>query len=195
MIFKVSIARVKNGLQSESARAFIYLLIALTHVRISTQLFIPGKNWILSLAELTLFLEEKKAKFQVNSLSKEFFVVKIDGDKGFWTIESLGGFIKIGDVNARFSTEKVKEAFFERKSEVKKQISKNVASNQLIEDIVVAASEKTVFGVSVYCAEKSLRPVTRSIQRFVGSTVKHELGEQGIKSKFLGYPKDRKFPQ
>jgi tRNA G10 N-methylase Trm11 len=159
------------------------------------QLFIPGKNWCLSLAELASFLEARKAKFEVNSLSKEFFVVRFDEDKGFWNIADLGGFIKIGEVTATLSTENVKEAFFEKSKEAKTQISKDVASSRLTNGMVEAAVGKTVFGVSVYCAEKSLRPVSRSIQRFVGSTIKRELAERGMKSKFMGFPKDRKLPQ
>jgi len=161
----------------------------------SAHLFIAGKNWRLSLAELASFLEARKAKLEINSLSKEFFVVRIGEDKGFWTIADLGGFIKIGDVTATLSTENVKEAFFEKSKEAKTQISKDVASSGLIDGMVEGASGKTVFGVSVYCAEKSLRPVSRSIQRFVGSTVKRELAERGMKSKFMGFPKKRKLPQ
>ncbi len=161
----------------------------------SAQLFIPGKNWKLSLAELASLLEARKAKLEVNSLSKEFFVVRIDEGNAFWTIADLGGFIKIGEVNATLSTENVKEAFFEKSKEAKRRISTDVASSGLLDGMVEAASGKTVFGVSVYCAEKSLRPVSRSIQRFVGSTVKRGLAERGMKSKFMGFPKDRKLPQ
>ena len=161
----------------------------------SAQLFIPGKNWKLSLAELASFLEARKAKLEVNSLSKEFFVVRISEDEGYWTIADLGGFIKIGEVTATLSTDSVKEAFFEKSKEAKKQISTNVASSGLLDGMVEAASGKTVFGVSVYCAEKLLRPVSRSIQRFVGSAVKCELADRGVKSKFMGFPKKRKLPQ
>ena len=164
-------------------------------MRISTQLFIPGKNWRLSLAELVSFLEARRVKFEVYSLSKEFFAARIDQNKGFWTVADFGGFIKIGNVNAKLPTKNIKEAFFEENIEAKTQISRNVASSQLMDQIVEAASGKTMFGVSVYCTEKSLRPVTRSIQRFVGSTIKHELMKRGIKSRFMGFPKDRKVPQ
>ena len=164
-------------------------------MRISTQLFIPGKNWRLSLAELISFLKARRVKFEIYLLSKEFFVARIDQDEGFWSIADLGGFIKIGNVNAELPTKNVKEAFFEKNREAKTQISRKVASSQLIDRIVETASGKTMFGVSVYCTEESLRPVTRSIQRFVGSTIKHELLEHGTKSRFMGFPKDRKVPQ
>jgi tRNA G10 N-methylase Trm11 len=160
-----------------------------------TQVFIPGKNWKLSLAELVSFLEARKVKFEVYSFSKEFFTVRIRGAKGFGAIADLGGFIKIGDINATISTENVKEAFLQKNKQAKAQISRDVADSGLIGDIMEAASEKILFGVSVYCSENSLRPVSRNIQRFVGSTVKRELAECGRKSKFMGFAKERKHPQ
>ncbi len=160
-----------------------------------TQLFIPGKNWKLSLAELASFLEARKMKLEVDLFSKEFFVVRIEEDSDFEDIADLGGFIKIGDVAATFSTESVKEAFLQENKLAKAEIGRNVASSGLSSGIVGAASGKTVFGVSVYCAESSLRPVSRSIQRFVGSSVKRELAGYGRKSKFMGFAKDRKHPQ
>jgi tRNA G10 N-methylase Trm11 len=172
----------------------IYLVTVLACVSMRFQLFIPGKNWRLSLAELASFLEARKAKFKVHSFSKEFFVVKIE-EEGAWGIADLGGFIKIGDVTATLSTESVKEAFLQKNKEAKAQISKVIASSGLIDDLLKTASEKTVFGVSVYCAERSLRPVSRIIQRFVGSTVKRELAGYGKKSKFMGFSRERKHPQ
>jgi tRNA G10 N-methylase Trm11 len=160
-----------------------------------TQLFTPGKNWRLSLAELASFLDARKAKFEIYSLLKEFFVVRIKEDRGAWDIADLGGFIKIGDVTATFSTENVKKAFLQKNKEAKAQISRDIASSGSIGKLLKKASGKTVFGVSVYCAERSLRPVSRSIQRFVGSSVKRELAGDGKKSKFMGFSKERKQPQ
>jgi tRNA G10 N-methylase Trm11 len=169
--------------------------MALTRVKPPTQVFIPGKNWRLSLAELISFLETRKARFKVYSFSNEFFVVRIEENGGFGAIASLGGFIKIGDVAAVLSTESLKEAFLQKNREAKAQVTQNVASSDIANGIVEAESGKTVFGVSVYCSENSLRPVSRSIQRFVGSAVKRELAGHGKKSKFMGFAKDRKHPQ
>jgi tRNA G10 N-methylase Trm11 len=173
----------------------IYLVTVLAGVNMRFQLFIPGKNWRLSLAELVSFLEARKARFRVSSFSKEFFVVEIEEEKGGWGIVDLGGFIKIGDVTATLSTESIRKAFLQKNREAKAQISKVIASSGLIDDLLKTVSEKTVFGVSVYCAERSLRPVSRSIQRFVGSTVKRGLAGYGKKSKFMGFSKERKQPQ
>jgi tRNA G10 N-methylase Trm11 len=179
---------------SQSGHLLIYLVMALTRVRMPTQLFIPGKNWKLSLAELVSFLEARKTKFKVYSFSKEFFVVKVE-DKGFWAIADLGGFIKIGNAAVEFSTENVKKAFLQKNREAQAQIRRDVASSGLIDGMLETASGKNVFGVSVYCAESSVRPVCKIIQRFVGSTVKRELAEYGQKSKFMGFSRDRKHPQ
>ena len=159
------------------------------------QVFIPGKNCRLSLAELVSLLEARKTKFNVHSFSKEFFVVGNEEKRGFRAIADLGGFIKIGDVAARFSTERVKQAFLQKSREAKDQISRDVASSGLIEGMVKAVSGKTVFGVSVYCAESSLRSVSKIVQRFAGSALKRELAGYGKKSKFMGFAKDRKYPQ
>jgi tRNA G10 N-methylase Trm11 len=160
-----------------------------------TQVFIPGKNWKLSLAELVSLLEARKSVVKLYSLSEEFFVVGNQKDLGFWAIADLGGFIKIGDVAARFSTESVKQAFLQKSREAKDQISRDIASSGMIDGMVKAVSGKTVFGVSVYCAESSLRSVSKSVQRFVGGAVKREMAMYGKKSKFMGFAKDRKHPQ
>jgi tRNA G10 N-methylase Trm11 len=169
--------------------------MALTRVKAPILVFIPGKNWILSLAELVSFLEARKTKFEVYSFSKDFFVIRVAEDENSVTIADLGGFIKIGNETSAFSTENVKKAFLQKSKEAQEQISRDVAASSLINGILEKASGKTVFGVSVYCAEKSLRPVSRIMQRFVGSAVKRELAGYGKKSKFMGFSKDRKFPQ
>jgi tRNA G10 N-methylase Trm11 len=169
--------------------------MALTRVKASTEIFIPGKNWRLSLAELISILDTRKQKFKVCSFSKEFFVVSLADERGFEAVSDLGGFIKIGEVAATFSTESVKEAFLQKSKTGKEQITREIASTGIASDIVEAESGKTVFGVSMYCAENSLRPVSKLIQRFVGSAVKRELAGQGQKSKFMGFAKDRRFPQ
>jgi len=162
----------------------------------AVHVFIPGKNWKLSLAELASFLETRKVKFEVCSLSKEFFVASVEDSSGALAIADLGGIIKIGDVTANLPTEIVEKAFLQKNKEAQAQISRDITSSGLVDGILkMASSEKTVFGVSVYCAEGSLLPVSRSIQRFVGSSIKRELAGYGKKSKFMGFSKDRKYPQ
>jgi tRNA G10 N-methylase Trm11 len=159
------------------------------------QLFIPGKNWRLSLAELASFLEARRINFAVCSISKEFFVVSVEEKVGASIIDDLGGTIKIGDSLANFSTETAKRAFLQKDKKAQAQIGRDIVASGLVDEMLKAESEKTLFGVSVYCAEKQLRPLSKIIQRFIGSSLKRELADYGKKSKFMGFAKDRKLPQ
>jgi tRNA G10 N-methylase Trm11 len=157
--------------------------------------FIPGKNWILSLAELVSFLEAREIKFEIGSFSKEFFVGSTDEIDGASAIADLGGILKIGRVAADFATQTVKEAFLQKNKETRTQIEREIVSSGLFAEMLKATSEKTVFGVSVYCAEESLRPFSKVIQRFVGSSIKRELAAHGKRSNFMGFSKNREYPQ
>ncbi len=173
----------------------IYLVTVLACVSTRFQLFISGKNWRLSLAELVSFLEDRRIKFAVCSVSKEFFVVSVEEKVGASIIGDLGGTIKIGDSAANFSTEIVKRAFLQKDREAQAEIGRDIVTSGLVDEMLKAESEKILFGVSVYCAEKSLRPVSKVIQRFIGSSIKRGLAGYGKKSKFMGFAKDRKLPQ
>jgi tRNA G10 N-methylase Trm11 len=173
----------------------IYLVTVLACVSMRFQLFIPGKNWRLSLAELASFLEARRIKFVVCSVSKEFFGVSVEEKVDVSIIDDLGGTIKIGNSMVNFSTEIVKSAFLQEDKKAQAQIGRAIASSGLVDEMLKAESEKALFGVSVYCAEKSLRPVSKVIQRFTGSSIKRGLAGYGRKSKFMGFAKDRKFPQ
>jgi tRNA G10 N-methylase Trm11 len=173
----------------------IYLVTVLACVNMRFQLFIPGKNWRLSLAELASFLEARRIKFAVCSLSKEFFVVSAEEKVDASIIDDLGGTIKIGDSATNFSTETVKRAFLQKNRKAQAQIGRAIVTSGLVDELLKAESEKALFGVSVYCAEKSLRPVSKIIQRFIGSSIKRELAGYGKKSKFMGFAKDRRLPQ
>ena len=159
------------------------------------ELFISGKNWKLSLAELTSYLKNREIKFEVQFFSKEFFAVNIEAESlGTSVIEDLGGTIKIGEVKAKFPTLIVKDAFLERNKQSQSQITESLTSSSLVDDMDKSA-EKVLFGVSVYCAEKTLRQLSGGIQRFVGSAVKDELADHDKKSKFMGFSKDRRLAQ
>lgn len=160
-----------------------------------THMFIPGKNWKLSLAELVSFLEARKVKFEIGLFSKEFFAASIEESVGALAIADLGGILKIGSVATDFATQMVEKAFLQKNIQTQMQIKRDITSNGLIAEMLKAASGKTVFGVSVYCAEESLRPVSKIIQRFVGSSIKRELAAHGKKSRFMGFSKNREHPQ
>ncbi len=159
------------------------------------QVVIPGKNWHLSLAELASFAEARSVKFSINSVSKELFVVNLEDKNSASIIDYLGGIIKIGVSTTDFSTQIVKKAFLKKDREAKAQISKMIQTSGLVGKMVIAKSGKTLFGVSVYCADKQLRAFSKVIQRFIGSSIKRELSGYGRKSEFMGFAKGRKLPQ
>jgi len=157
--------------------------------------FIPGKNWKLSLAELISFLEVKCAKVEVNESSKTFFVLSVS-DPDLIDISALGGIIKVGKPIAKLDTEKVKEAFLNGDKQRKKQIRKEISETGLVNRMFERDfSRKSVFGVSVYWADSALRPVSKMLQRFLGSTVKKLLAAEGKKVNFMGFARERNYPQ
>jgi tRNA G10 N-methylase Trm11 len=161
---------------------------------VPTKLFISGKNWMLSLAELTSYFKARKIDFEIQFFSGEFFVLSFKGDFEATTISGLGGTIKIAEVKAKFSTEIVKEAFLKKNKHAKTQIIEFLASNGLV-DGMAKSPEKLLFGVSVYCTESTLRSSSGVIQRFVGSAVKDYLADLGKKANFMGFSNDRKLAQ
>jgi tRNA G10 N-methylase Trm11 len=159
-----------------------------------TELFISGKNWMLSLAELTSYFKAREIGFEVQFFSGEFFTLSFERDFDASAIADLGGTIKIGEVKAKFPTETVKEAFLKKNKQAQQQIIESLGSSGLV-DGIAKSSEKVLFGVSVYCTENTLRPLSGGIQRFVGSAVKNELADLGKKSNFMGFGKDRRQAQ
>ncbi len=139
-------------------------------------------------------MKARETKFELQFFSKEFFAIKVEEGFGASVIDDLGGTIKIGEAKAKFPTLIVKEAFLERNKQAQSQIAASIASSGIVDGMAKSA-EKVLFGVSVYCAEKTLRPLSWVIQRFIGSTVKDELAGYGKKSKFMGFSKDRRFAQ
>jgi tRNA G10 N-methylase Trm11 len=159
-----------------------------------TELFISGKNWRLSLAELAAYLKARALKFEIKFFSKDFFVIEFPNGFDTSAIESLGGTIKIGEEKTKFPTQTIREAFVNKNKQAQIQITQTLESSSLVNEIDKSA-EKLFFGVSVYCAENPLRPLSGTIQRFVGSAVKDELKGYGKKSKFMGFSKDRRSAQ
>jgi tRNA G10 N-methylase Trm11 len=159
-----------------------------------TKLFISGKNWKLSLAELAAYLNAKELKFEVRFFSKEFFALNVERDFGVSAMQELGGTIKIGDVKTEFPAQIVRQAFLEKNKRIQSRIAESLASSGLV-DRMAKASGKVLFGVSAYCSDKTLRPLSGVIQRFVGSAVKDELADCGKKSRFMGFSKERRLAQ
>jgi len=157
--------------------------------------FIPGKNWRLSLAELVSFLDTRRIDFDVREFSREFFEVNIQSGDSFLSADAFGGIIKIGAVKEVFPTKLLADFFVENDKSAKTQIKEKIASSGVVAGMLGKSTGKQLFGVSVYCADRSLRGSSYRIHRFVGSSIKKGLATEGVKSDFMGFSRDRQFPQ
>ncbi len=160
----------------------------------TTKLFISGKNWRLSLAEVTSYLKAKQKSFKIKFFSRDFFAIDIEESLAETFIEDLGGTIKIGETKKSIPTQIFKESFLDKKEQAQTYISEAIGSSGLVNEMLSPAN-KVFFGVSVYCSEKTLRQFSWIIQRFIGSAVKAKLLEQGTKAKFMGFSKKRGLAQ
>jgi hypothetical protein len=77
-----------------------------------TQIFISGKNWKLSLAELTAYFQTNQENFEATFVSKEFFTFNLKQE--ITAIDDLGGTIKIGTPQAEFPNRMHKHAFLKK---------------------------------------------------------------------------------
>jgi tRNA G10 N-methylase Trm11 len=157
-----------------------------------TQVFISGKNWILSLAELTTYLQTNNNKFEIQYFSREFFVINLEKNLGPAEIVNLGGTIKIGDPRTTLLSEAVKEAFLNKNKQTQKQIEETIASSPIPKDM---KPDRILFGVSLYFTDNTFSPMAMRMQRAIGSAVKDELKAQGKKADFMGYSSERKLAQ
>ena len=157
--------------------------------------FVPGKNWRLSLAELIAYLEAGNYGFELCEFTPAFFTVDVDGGLGSSVVADMGGIIKIGKVVTNVATSTMKEAFLRGSKEAQAQVRICLSTSGIVGEMAEATYGKAVFGVSVYCAEQSFYPASRMVQRFVGSSLKHELAALGRKSGFMGFPRSRREPQ
>ncbi|MCW4018693.1 MAG: hypothetical protein NWF00_08485 [Candidatus Bathyarchaeota archaeon] len=157
--------------------------------------FVSGKNWKLSLAEITTYLNARGCEFEVSEFSRSFFTIKTKTPLNASIIDDLGGALKIARVVAFVPTKRITDAFLEEDKQVKKQLKFDFPLDGLAEEMPRADSGKAVFGVSVYWSDPFFKPAGRAAQRFLGSAIKNELKEQGKKARFMGFPKDRNNPQ
>jgi tRNA G10 N-methylase Trm11 len=161
----------------------------------TTYIFISGKNWKLSLAELAAFFENRNIRFQISDLSKSFFTVETDEPLNPSIIDNIGGTIKIGKVLLAVSPEIVKEAFLHKNKHAQKQIKNDLTENLALTELFQKSSGKLVFGVSLYFDDHHFLRASKEAYRFIGNCFKEKLESEGIKSKFMGFPKDRRLPQ
>lgn len=171
-----------------------FCIIGMSKPKTMNHVFIPGKNWRLSLAELLSFFEARKCSFRILDISKSHFVVAGDESLGS-CIDELGGTTKIGRAITIVPSEIVNDAFLRRKKEAQIEFRTRLSSNLVFDEVFKASPDRRLFGVSLYFENPVYYRVSRMTQRFLGSYFKKELEAHGIKSKFMGFPRNRKLPQ
>jgi len=159
-----------------------------------TKIFVSGKNWMLSLAELTAYFSTRKIKFKIEYFSREFFTFNFEEPFDASAINDLGGTIKIGEAKTTLSTETIKEAFLQKNKQAQNQIAQTLSASGVFEGMANAPG-KALFGVSVYFTDNAFSPYSGRMQRFIGSAIKEELANRGKKANFIGYSQDRKEAQ
>ena len=169
--------------------------MAMSNPKQTTYIFIPGKNWKLSLAELATFFETRNLRFQIPDLSKSFFTVETEEPLNPSMINDLGGTIKIGKALLSISLELVKDAFLHRNKHAQAQIKTDLAEKLATTEFFQKPFKKLVFGVSLYFDDRHFLRSSKEMYRFIGNCFKEKLGSADIKAKFMGFPKDRRLPQ
>jgi tRNA G10 N-methylase Trm11 len=159
--------------------------------------FISGKNWKLSLAEITSYLAAVGCIFEVSEFSRSYFLIRTKAPLEPSLINDLGGILKISKTIAFLPSTLMVEAFsFSReKKQAKDELKKKMPLEVLAGDIPAASSGKSVFGVSVYWVDPAFRSNANVAQRFIGSALKEELKLEGKKARFMGFPRGRENPQ
>jgi len=170
-------------------------MIRMPNLKQPIYVFISGKNWKLSLAELVSFLKVRRYQFKITDLAKSFFIVETEENLDDSLIDDLGGIIKIGKVISHIPSENVKDAFLQRSKQVQEEIKANLSVNCAINEIFKTPIKKCVFGVSLYFEDSRFMRASREMQRFVGSYFKDRLAAEGTRAKFMGFPKNRQLPQ
>jgi tRNA G10 N-methylase Trm11 len=157
--------------------------------------FVSGKNWKLSLAEITSFLKARDYVFEVSEFSRSFFTLRLQTTIQSSLIDELGGILKIAEKTVSIPTEQLLEVMMSGNSDEKKQLKEKIPFDLLTSKMPSTSSGKMLFGVSVYWADPSHRPVGNMAQRFIGTALKETMRKNGKKTRFMGFPRDRKNPQ
>jgi tRNA G10 N-methylase Trm11 len=161
----------------------------------ASYVFVSGKNWRLSLAELVSFLEARGCVFKVASVSREFFVVESEGALDPRLVDGLGGTIKLGRVVSRVPVGIVVDAFVRGRERARGELRASLSADCGVDEVFGVSSGRCVFGVSVYFESPRFLRFSGRMQRFLGSFFKGELESRGRRARFMGFPRGRGLPR
>jgi tRNA G10 N-methylase Trm11 len=157
--------------------------------------FIAGKNWKLSLAEIISYLRARSCTIRIIEISKPFFLIEAMKPLDPTVIDELGGTIKIARFVTSIPPNIVTDAFAHKNKQARTEMHAVLSKSHAIDEILVSSPKKLVFGVSVYLDDSRLMRFSREIHRFLGSKLKETLAAKGIRSSFMGFSRYRKLPQ
>ena len=161
----------------------------------ASHVFILGKNWKLSFAELLSFMKTRGFKFRIADVSDSFIAADAGEPAGSEVISDLGGTLKIGRIAEVIPTKSVEDAFIKARKDAQAEIKSLLSSGNVADMIFTKTSDRYVFGVSIYHDNRRFLRSSRMLQRFIGSYFKKELVLRGAKAKFMGTPRGREPPQ
>lgn len=157
--------------------------------------FILGKNWKLSVAELVSFLKSRAYTLRIVDVSKSFVAIELNKALDPSIADDLGGTIKIGKVITEIPVETVSKTFLERNKQASKDIQASLSLDNTLEKVFDVPKVADIFGVSIYFVDTKFSKSSVRIQRFLGRYFKKGLASLGVKTKFMGFPKSRLMPQ
>ncbi len=160
-----------------------------------TYVFIAGKNWKLSLAEILSYFKARTYKFKLIDISETFFLIETEVPLDPTVINELGGTIKIGRLLSSVPTNVVRDAFVRRNKQSRIEVSSRLFENHQVDKIFTVTSKKLVFGLSIYLGGSHFTRFSGEMHRFLGSKLKEALAARDIKSSFMGFPRQRRLPQ
>ncbi|MEM2118651.1 MAG: DNA methyltransferase [Candidatus Bathyarchaeia archaeon] len=157
--------------------------------------FILGKNWKLSLAELVSYLDARNYCYKVSKVATSFSVIENLRLLDKSIIEDLGGTIKIGKIIAQIPLEALEHTFLQKTKKCQRELEAELANVHVSGEKFKKGLEKNVFGISLYIANPRFTHCAKKMHRFMGSFFKKRLKSEGIKANFLGFPTNRTWPQ
>jgi tRNA G10 N-methylase Trm11 len=159
-----------------------------------TYVFVSGKNWVVSLAELAVYFKTREIEFKIDYFSTKFFTITCPQELNPEMISDLGGTIKIAEQKTVLASKTVKEAFLKKNKRTQKQLSQTIITSKALEGMT-KVEDKLLFGISIYTSDNEIKPLGGRIQRFIGSAIKHELAAGYKKSEFMSTGRDRREAQ
>lgn len=166
----------------------------------SQYLFILGRNWKISIAELAAFLQSPQFQGRILNFSKNCALIEFNEEKSSPILnelqEILGGTQKIAESWGALDSKLIKEGFPIHKRNFKniKQSRKEFDSrtSKLLQHLIPPRPLKMMFAVSVYPQEFSKPDVNLQFYYpHLNSYIHSFLKQHNVKSTFFRYPDEQ----